>query len=98
MSETIIFNLTGQSVGKDLHPKSLWKHTTLASVNKAIKHMELELIKGEGYFYFRFTNPRKAHNLPSISVYRLNQLSKEQWITEAQNVVNNHYVVNGQLL
>ena len=61
----------------------------LKSVNKKIqeKYPDLELIKGDAYFYFFSTN-EKIYGLEctSVYVYKLNDLTLEQWIKEAKNI------------
>jgi len=58
--------------------------TTLKSINKGLAPKGVELVKGEGYFYFVGSS---LDSLPSTSVmvYRLNQLTKEQWLVQADD-------------
>ena len=68
------------------------KRLTLKSVSKAVTEAvgyELELIKGNGYFYFIGTEATPADKDPStwygssVYVMRLSDLSLERWISEA---------------
>lgn len=44
----------------------------------------LELVKGEGYFYFVYDAPDK-YETESVYVYRLNELTREQWIEQGRD-------------
>lgn len=59
------------------------KRLTLNAINKALaaKGCGERLVKGNGYWYFA---EGKAHFWPSSSVlvYRLNDLTLEQWLEE----------------
>ena len=61
----------------------------LKTINKEIqKHFpQLELVKGEGYFYF-ISDDVDIYGLDSTSIYcyKLNDLSLNSWISEAENV------------
>ena len=60
--------------------------TTRAAVNKAIAHLgKIELVKGEGYFYFIGDDVNVWAE--SVYVYRLNELTLERWIEEAKSVI-----------
>ena len=62
----------------------------LKTVNDAVKHLGVELVQGEGYFYFIPVNDDFEHvyfNEYSVMVYRLNQLTLEQWLEEAKAAV-----------
>lgn len=56
----------------------------LATVNKAIAHLNLELVKGYGYFWF--DSPDLLVSSASVYVPRLNDLTLEQWVEEAEKV------------
>lgn len=70
------------------------KKTILRKVNLNLRHLfgDLELVKGNGYFYFAGS----AVELSSIEagVYgcgpQLNALSLKEWIAEAQRRVDSH--------
>lgn len=54
-------------------------------INKAIKHLGLEIVghRGDGYFYF--CDLQKGHQVgESVLVCYLNQLTLAQWIQEAE--------------
>ncbi len=59
----------------------------IKTVNKAItaEGMNLELVAGEGYFYFVGPGTENL-STASVMVYRLNDLSLDQWMTEAREV------------
>jgi len=61
----------------------------LKTINKKIQelHPTFELHKGRGYFYFSSTD-EIVHGLDhtSVYVYKLNDLTLEQWIEEANKI------------
>lgn len=60
----------------------------LSAINRALKELgiKMELVKGEGYFYFVGEDCDDREST-SVMVYRLNQLTKEQWIEEARSLM-----------
>lgn len=45
---------------------------------------KLELVKGEGYFYFVYDDPSaNIYQTYSVMVFSLNQLRQDQWISSA---------------
>jgi hypothetical protein len=61
---------------------------TLKTVNKKLKDLgyDVELVKGEDYFYF--CGPSiDLRQSTSVMVYRLNQLSLDQWIDELKFIL-----------
>lgn len=60
---------------------------TLKKVNAAIQKIEdgWELVKGEGYFYWYHPTDLSYLDLSTVSVYRLNHLTLDQWIDEFVN-------------
>jgi|DEB0MinimDraft_6_1074348.scaffolds.fasta_scaffold14713_2 hypothetical protein len=60
---------------------------TLKKVNAAIQKIEdgWELVKGEGYFYWVHPTDLSYLDLSTVSVYRLNHLTLDQWIDEFVN-------------
>ena len=59
---------------------------TRTQVNKAIKCLgEIELIKGEGYFYF--IGNSVSTDASGVYVNSIGQLSLDQWISEAKDVL-----------
>ena len=58
----------------------------LRTINKALeaKHPGLELVKGEGYFYFAGAGTEMCKSA-SVYVPRLNDLTFEQWMSEADD-------------
>lgn len=62
---------------------------TLKKVNQLAKAYNLELVKGNGYFYF-ISNDIDLYKLSSTSVYvnNINQLSILEWVNEMENINN----------
>lgn len=66
----------------------------LKTVNKKIKdkHYDVTLYKGDGYFYMEFSGYYFAHGdifeTRSIYVNSLNELTLDEWLEEAQELVN----------
>jgi len=62
---------------------------TINRVNKQIaaQGLKMELVKGRDYFYF-FGKDVK-HDAVGVYVYRLNELSLNQWLDEALERRNN---------
>ena len=58
---------------------------TIKTVNKAIaaEGIALELVAGEGYFYFIGDGINHAFNNSSVYTYRLNYQTLDQWIADA---------------
>jgi hypothetical protein len=59
-------------------------------INKAIKHLRLEVEKGPGYFYFVHEKDGGL-NAPSVMVPYYNHLSIERWVEEAESALKTHY-------
>lgn len=67
------------------------KRLTIASINAAIKAKggnEI-LYKGNGYFYFWEGDAPDWHS-SSVMVYRLNDLTLEQWVNEWERMRDEH--------
>lgn len=67
-------------------------HPTMKEINRQLALYGIELVKGEGYFYFWALNTRTAkilNNLESTSVwvYRLNEHTVEEWVEEGKNML-----------
>ena len=62
---------------------------TLPSLNKLIceKYQNVCLFRGEGYFYFVYDDGAKYVD-KSVPVYRINHLTLEQWMAEAEDFAN----------
>jgi hypothetical protein len=58
------------------------KQLQLRSVNKAIAKTGLELVKGNGYFYFIGEGTESLYSA-SVMVCSLNEMSLERWVEEA---------------
>jgi hypothetical protein len=61
---------------------------TSAKINRAIKHLGLEIVheRGSGYSYFVEIGTGNSIGL-SVMVCHLNQLSLEQWVEEAKGAL-----------
>lgn len=57
--------------------------STIASVNRALKKagIDAELVKGKGYFWFDGDEASGFYS-NSVSVFRVNQLTDDQWVKE----------------
>lgn len=61
-------------------------NVTRAQVNKAIKNLgQIELIKGNGYFYF--VGDSVSVDASGVYVNSIGQLTLDQWIAEANAVM-----------
>lgn len=67
---------------------------TLKQVNKAIQkiHPEVELVKGEGYFYVAGITESMRLTIAgfyetSIYVYRINHQSIERWVDDVNRIM-----------
>lgn len=56
---------------------------TVNNVFSAAK-LPLELVRGEGYFYFVFDDGGKNYETLSVMVYRLNDLPLARWVEEGK--------------
>ena len=61
---------------------------TKAKINRAIKHLGIEVVgtRGDGYFYF--IDPDGSTVGGSVMVRYLNHLTIEQWVAEAEEAVS----------
>jgi len=61
-------------------------NVTRSQVNKAIKSLgQIELIKGNGYFYF--IGDSVSVDASGVYVNSIGQLTLDQWIDEAKQVI-----------
>jgi hypothetical protein len=57
--------------------------TTMRSINKKLEGFGVELVKGDGYFYFADlvgSQSYIAENLDSVYTMRVNDLTETQWV------------------
>jgi hypothetical protein len=55
--------------------------TTMRKVNEALAPFGVEVVKGNGYFYFADAGEAYvAHKIPSVYDMRLSCMSQEQWV------------------
>lgn len=58
-------------------------------INKAIKHLGLEIVRGHGYQYFiSLVNEEQIGD--SVMVCHLNHLTLDEWIERAEMAVEEH--------
>lgn len=57
----------------------------ISTINSKIHDLGLTLYKGDGYFYF--VHESKSLEDSCVMVYRVNDLTLEQWIQEAKERV-----------
>jgi hypothetical protein len=58
----------------------------LRTVNRCLRPLNIELCKGEGYFYF--TSPVYNFKDSMVMVNTLNQLTLDEWLNEAIRKIN----------
>ena len=59
------------------------KYLTTAKINRAIRFLNLKVIRGSGYFYFLDIDTQDQIG-DSVMVASLSQLTLESWIEEAR--------------
>jgi hypothetical protein len=63
------------------------KRVTIKKVNEAISHLNYEIVRGEGYYYFSPLND-DAVNIEEQGVYGcpfLNSVPLESWVAEIED-------------
>ena len=62
---------------------------TTAKINRAIKHLDLELVhqRGSGYSYFCSLSIANQQIGESVSVCYLHELTLDQWVEEAEYAI-----------
>lgn len=57
---------------------------TIKKINQKVQEIEQgwELVKGEGYFYWSHSTDLSYLDCASIPVYKVNDLTLDQWIAE----------------
>jgi hypothetical protein len=73
--------MTLKTEGATIHP------TRAKQVTDFIGNKNLELVQGEGYWYFIYDNQRGKYETHSVQVLRLNHLSLVEWIAEGKDFV-----------
>jgi len=61
--------------------------TRAKQVTNLIGCEHLELVRGEGYWYFIYDDQRGKYETQSVSVMRLNHLSLVEWVKEGKQLV-----------
>ena len=59
---------------------------TIKRINRAIKHLNLEIVRGKGYAYF--IDPTGNQIGDSVWVCYLNQLTIDRWIEQAKSAID----------
>ena len=58
------------------------------AVNSSLRNPYINLYKGEGYWYFVYDDPVHCiYRTRSVYVYRLNELTLEQWCESAEELI-----------
>lgn len=68
--------------GATIHP------TRAKQVTDYVGCPHLELVQGEGYWYFVYDDQRGKYETHSVQVLRLNHLSMVEWIAEGKEFVS----------
>lgn len=63
---------------------------SVTQVNRAIRHLGVELVRGEGYFYFWSLDPQFAQIGDSVMRPYLNQAGLARWVSDAEYAVQQH--------
>lgn len=62
---------------------------TINKINVAIAKHGIEIVKGNGYFWFADVSGRSAYiEIPSVMTHHLRALSLEQWIRHVEDALN----------
>ena len=61
-----------------------------AHINRAIRHLGIKIVSGEGYFYFVDLAEKIGQVGSSIMVCYLNQQSLQRWVEIAQCSINQY--------
>jgi hypothetical protein len=73
---------------------------TKARINKAIRHLGIEIIgnKGDGYFYFVDLAGKIGQIGQSVWVCYLNHQSLQRWVSDAEYAFREYEVEQAELL
>lgn len=63
---------------------------SITQVNRAIKHLGVELVRGDGYFYFVSLDPNVGPIGDSVMRAHLNQAGLARWVSDAEYAVKQH--------
>lgn len=67
---------------------------TIKTINKAIAAHHVELVKGEGYFYFAGLEGSPVYNedvVPSVYSNVLGCMSVDEWVSHVETAIKEHY-------
>ena len=63
---------------------------TIAKINAAIAKHGIEIVKGNGYFWFDDLFARETYkDVPSVYTCHLRDLTLEQWVQHVEDAINN---------
>ena len=63
---------------------------SITQVNRAIRHLGVELVRGEGYFHFVSLHPDVGQIGEEIYRAHLNQTGLARWVSDAEYAVQQH--------
>lgn len=63
--------------------------TQLRTINRVLsgENPNIELVKGEGYFYFIYDDGDKNYETLSVMVYGLNMQSLDRWLSDGREFI-----------
>lgn len=62
---------------------------TIAKINAAIAKHGIEIVKGNGYFWFDDVSERETYtDIPSVMTCHLRDLTLEQWVQHVEDAIN----------
>jgi hypothetical protein len=63
---------------------------TKTQINRAIRHLGVQIVSGTGYFYFVDLAEKIGQVGNSVMVCYLNQQSLQRWVSAAQYAINEY--------
>lgn len=86
-AQSIASRRNGMNGGRPMTASTALPPRSIAQVDRAIKHLGLELVRGRGYFYFISMDPAVGQVGESIMVCYLKQQTLARWISDAKNAL-----------
>jgi hypothetical protein len=71
------------------------KARSVTQVNRAIRHLGIEVVRGDGYFYFVSKDDEMIGC--SVMVPYVNSMSLDRWIRSAESAIKEHNEINYEL-
>ena len=84
----------GKRGGRPLTVSHDTKARSVTQVNRAIRFLGIEVVRGDGYFYFVSLNPDVGQVGDSVMVPYVNAFTLHRWIWEATSAINHHICDN----